>query len=108
MRADKIKNNLINVIQHLYVRAFSPVYLNGRMADWFRTTVAVRQLCLLSPTLLNVFLERIITDALEDHMGTLKIGGRAITNLLFVDDADGLAGDEHELTKLVKRRHGGQ
>ena len=40
--------------------------------------------------------------ALEDHEGTVSIGGRAITNLRFVDDIDGLAGEE-ELAKLVER-----
>ena len=43
-----------------------------------------------------------MTDALEDHEGTLSIGGRTITNLRFVDDIDGLAGEE-ELTNLVER-----
>ena len=32
----------------------------------------------------------------------IKIGGRTITNLRFVDDIDGLAGDEEELAKLVE------
>ena len=31
----------------------------------------------------------ILTDALEDHEGTVSIGGRAITNLRFADDIDG-------------------
>ena len=53
--------------------------------------------------LFNIFLERIITDALEDHEGTVSTGGRTITNLRFADNIDGLAGEEKELTKLVKR-----
>ena len=58
--------------------------------------------CLLSPTLFNIFLERIMTDAFEDHKGTVSIGGRKITNLRFADDIDGLAGEEEELAKLVE------
>ena len=46
----------------------------------------------ISPTLFNIFLERIITDALEDHEGTVSTGGRTTTNLRFADDIDGLAG----------------
>ena len=42
-------------------------------------------------------------DALEDHEGTVSIGGRTITNLRFADDIDGLAGEEEELAKLVER-----
>ena len=44
-----------------------------------------------------------MTDALEDHGGTVSIGGRTITNLRFADDIDGLAGEEEELAKLVER-----
>ena len=44
-----------------------------------------------------------MTDALEDHEGTVSIGGRTITNFRFNDDIDGLAGKEEELAKLVER-----
>ncbi|KAI0238997.1 Tctex1 domain-containing protein 1 [Lamellibrachia satsuma] len=44
-----------------------------------------------------------MTDALENHQGTVSIGGRTITNLRFADDIDGLAGDEQELVNLVER-----
>ena len=37
-----------------------------------------------------------MTDAFEDHEGTVSIEGRTITNL------DGLAGEEEELAKLAK------
>ena len=43
---------------------------------------------------MNIFLERIMTDALEDHKGTVNSGGRRSTNLHFADDIDGLAGEE--------------
>ncbi|WP_293726658.1 reverse transcriptase domain-containing protein, partial [Thiolapillus sp.] len=55
------------------------------------------------PTLFNIFLERIMTDALEDHEGTVSIGGRTITNLHFADDIEGSAGEEEELTNLTER-----
>ena len=44
-----------------------------------------------------------MTDALEDHEGTVSIWGRTITNLRFADDIDGLAGEEEELANLVER-----
>ena len=44
-----------------------------------------------------------MSGALEDHEGTVSIGGRTITNLRFVDDIEGLAGAELELAKLVGR-----
>ena len=60
---------------------------------------------LLSPFLFNIFLERIMTDALEDHEGTVSIGGRTDTNLCFADDIDVLAGEEEELAKLVEHHN---
>ena len=105
MRLYNINANLIQVIENLYNKATSAVYLNGYIGDWFRTTVGVRQGCLLSQTLFNIFLERIMTDAVEDHQGTVSIGGRTITNLRFADDIDGLAGKEEELARLW---HGNQ
>ena len=50
----------------------------------------------------NIFLERIMTDALEDHEGTVIIGGRTITNFRFADHINGLARKE-ELAKLLER-----
>ena len=44
-----------------------------------------------------------MTDASEDHEGTVSIGGRTITNFRFADDIDGLAGEEEELANLVER-----
>ena len=102
MKKYNISTNLIQVINNLYNKATSAVLFNGSIGDWFRTTVGVRQGCLLSPTLFNIYLERIMTDASEDHEGTVSIGGRTITNLRFADNIDGLAGEE-ELANLVER-----
>ena len=44
-----------------------------------------------------------MTDALEDHEGTVSIRGRTITNLRFADHIDCLAGGEEELANLVER-----
>ena len=96
-----ISTNLIQVIKNLYDKATSAVLFKSSIRDWFRTTVGVRQGCLLSPALFSIFLKRIITDALEDHEGTVRTGGRTITNLRFADDINGLAGEEEELVKLV-------
>ena len=43
-----------------------------------------------------------MTDALEDHEGTVSIGGRTIINLRLADDIDGLAGEEEEMANLVE------
>ena len=43
-----------------------------------------------------------MTNGLENHEGTVSIGGRAVTNLCFADDIDGLVAEEEELAKLVE------
>ena len=58
---------------------------------------------MLLPTLFNIFLEKIMEDALEGHEGTVSIGGRTVINLRFADDIDGLEGKEEELVNLVER-----
>ena len=69
MRKYNISANLVCTIEQLYDKATSAVQMNGSTGEWFRTTVGVRQGCLLSPTLFNIFLGRIMPDALEDHDG---------------------------------------
>ena len=75
MKKHNISNNLIRVIRNLYDKATSAVFFNSSIGDWFRTTVGVRKGCLLSPTLLKIFLERIMADAIEDRGGTVSIEG---------------------------------
>ena len=93
MKKYNIITNLIQIIKNLNNEATCAVLFNGSTGDWFQTIVGVRQGCLLSPTFFNVFLERIMTNTLEDHEGTVSIGGRTITNLRFADDIDGVAGE---------------
>ena len=63
MKKYNISANLIQVIKNLYIKAISAVFFNSSIGDWFRTTVEV----------FNIFLERIMTDALEDHESTVSI-----------------------------------
>ena len=101
MRKYNISANLVCIIEQLYDKATSAVQMNGSIGEWFRTTVGVMQECLLSPVLYNIFLERIMSDALEEQNGKVSIGGINITNLWFADDIDALAEEEQELEALV-------
>ena len=53
---------------------------------------------LFSPTLFTVFLERIMSDALEEHDGKVSIGSRNVTNLRLADDIEALAEEQEPET----------
>ena len=59
MRKYNINDSIKRAIENLYDKAQSAVLFNSSTGEWFRTTVGDRQGCLLSPTLFNIFLERI-------------------------------------------------
>ena len=103
MRKYNINASVIRAIENLYDKAQSAVLFNGSTGEWFRTTVGVWQGCLLSPTLFNIFLERIMCEALDDHEGSVSIGGRLITNSRFADDIVVNAEEEEEAGVLIDR-----
>ena len=104
MKKHNVGAGLINVIESLYNDNSNAVLTgsNGTM-EWFQTTVGVRQGCILSPCLFNIFLEQIMTEALDNYSGTIRVSGRQITNLRFADDIDLIAGTKEELEELTKR-----
>ena len=101
MRKYNINANLVRIIEQLSDKPTSAVQMNGSIGEWFRTAVGVRQGCILSPTLFNIFLERIMFDSRKENDGKVSIGGGHITNLRFADDIDALAEEELELEALV-------
>ena len=61
-----------------------------------------RQKARISPIHFNSFLEKIMSDALEDHGGKVNIAGRTITSLRFADDIDAAVEKEQELEALFE------
>ena len=98
-----IGKGITTLIQSLYDDARSKVRVHDNFSDWFRTTVGVRQGCLLSPTLFNLFLERIMEEALEGHEGGMRCAGRRINDLRFADDIELLEENEESLRKVTRR-----
>ena len=94
MQKYNISAHLVFTVEQLYHKATSAVQMNGSMREWFRTKVGVRQGRLLSPTLFNIFLKRIMSDALEEHNRKVSIGDRNITNLRFADGIDAVIEEE--------------
>ena len=77
--------------------------------DWFQTGKGVCQDCILSPCLFNLCAEYIMQNArLDEAQAGIKITGRNINNLRYVDDTTLMAESEEELKSLlmqVKEEH---
>ena len=63
--------------------------------DWFQIGKGVRQGCILSPCLLNLYAEYIMQNAgLDEAQAGIKIAGRNIKNLIYADDTTLMAESE--------------
>ena len=70
--------------------------------DWFRIEKEVRQGCLLSPCLFNLYAEHIMRNArLDELQAEIKTAGRNINNLRYVDNTPLMADSEEELKSLL-------
>ena len=61
----------VRITENLYDKFQTAVLFNVCTADWFRNTVGIQQRWLLSPTVVYIFLERIMCEALDDHGGNV-------------------------------------
>ena len=96
------EEGFVQIMKSLYSSASSAVLLNNKVSNYFRTTVVVRQGCLLSPILFNLYLEN-MRETLHNFESTISIGGRIISNLRFADDIDLMGGSNDELQELKDR-----
>ena len=91
------------MIKSLYKNSTSAMLFNSIQDRMFKTTVGVRQVCLLCPVLFNLFLEEIMAGIQDEHVSTISIGGRNLYNLRFADDIDFIAGSNDELQTLTNK-----
>ena len=72
--------------------------------DWFKIVKGVRQGCILSSCLFNLYAEDIIGNAgLDDSQARIKTAGRNISNLRYADDITLMAESEEELKSLLMK-----
>ena len=72
--------------------------------DWLQIGKGVRQGCILSPCLFNLYAEYVMRNTgLEETQAGIKIAGRNINNLRYADDTTLMAESEEELQSLLMK-----
>ena len=103
LRAMGVPVHLIVLLKRLYTNQEATVRTEFGETDNIDIGKGVRQGCILSPLLFNIYAENIMREALEEWESGISIGGRMVTNLRYADDTTLLAGTKEDLTELVER-----
>ena len=73
--------------------------------DWFQIGKGLCQGCILLPCLFNLYAEYIIQNPrLDEAQAGIKIAGRNINNLRYVDDTTHMAESKEQKSLLMKVR----
>ena len=98
----KIPAHLTCFLRNLYAGQEATVRTVHGTRDWFQIGKGVCQGCILSPCLFKFYAEYIMRNAgLEETQAGIKIAGRNINNLKYVDDTTLMAKSEEELKSLL-------
>ena len=82
-----IPDHLTCLMRNLYADQEATVRTGYGTTDWFQIGKGVRQGCILSPCLFNLYTEYIMKNArLDEEQAGIKISGRNISNLRYSDD----------------------
>ena len=97
----RIPDHLTCLLRNLYAGQEATVRTGHGTTDWFQIGKAVRQYCILSSCLFNLYAEYIMRNAgLDEAQAGIKIAGRNINNLRYADDTTLMAESEEELKNL--------
>jgi hypothetical protein len=94
-----IDDNDRRIIQNLYYQQTASVQFGEEQSESFQIRRGVRQGCVLSPKLFNIYTEEIFSK--NENLKGVVIGGISIKDLRFADDTLLLAESEEELQELV-------
>ena len=99
-----ISDHLICLLRNLYAAQEATVRTGHGTTDWFQIGKGVRQSCILSPCLFNLYAEYIMRKAgLDEAQAGIKIARRNINNLRYADNTTLLAENEEELKSLLMK-----
>ena len=99
----KTPDHLTCPLRNLYAGQEATVRTGHGTTDWFQIGKGVRQGCILSPCLFNLYAEYIVRNAgLEEAQAGIKIAGRNINNLRYTDDTTLMAKSEELKSFLMK------
>ena len=101
----EIPDHLTCLLRNLYVDQEATVRTGHGTTDWFQIGKGVRQGCILSPCVFNLYAEYIIRNAgLEETQAGIKITVRNINNLRYADDTTLMAESEEEQKSLLMKQ----
>ena len=84
---DENQDHLICLLRNLHAGKETTVRTEHGTTDWFHIRKGVRQVCILSPCLFNLYAEYTMRNTgLEEAQAGIKIAGRNINNLRYADD----------------------
>ena len=99
-----IPDHLTCLLRNLYAGQEATVRTGHGTTDWFQREKGIRQGCILSRCLFNLYAEYIMRNSgLEEAQSRIKIGGRNINNLRYADDTTLMAESEEELKSLLMK-----
>ena len=99
-----IPDCLTCLLRNLYAGQEATVRTGHGTTDWFQIGKGVRQGCILSPCLFNLYAEYIMRNAgLDEAQAGINITRRNISNLRYVDDTTLMAESQEELKSLLMK-----
>ena len=99
-----IPDHLTCLLRNLYAGQEATVRTGHGTTDWFQIGKGVRQGCILSPCLFNLYAEYIMRNTgLEESQAGIKVAWRNINNLRYADNTTLMAESEEELKSLLMK-----
>ena len=98
-----IPDHMTCLLRNLYADQEATVRTGYGTTDWFQIGKGVRQGCILSPCLFNLYSEYIMRNTgLDEAQAGIKTAGRNINNLRYADDTT-LMAEREELKRLLMK-----